>query len=76
MSKLTKRFWLECSLAVVSGAALIVTLIWPRWIEMIFGVEPDVGNGSAEWGVTIGLAVFTTLLVTLARREWSRSYAK
>ena len=76
VSTLTKRFWLECSLAVVSGAALIVTFIWPRWIETIFGVEPDAGNGSAEWGVTVGLAVFTALFLMLARREWNRSYAK
>jgi hypothetical protein len=76
VSKLTKRFWLEFSLALVSGTALIVTLIWPRWIEMVFGIEPDAGDGSTEWGITIGLSVATMLLLMLARRDWNRSYAK
>jgi hypothetical protein len=50
-------------------------LVWPDWIELVFGVDPDSGSGLLEW--LIVLVAFTVLLgaSTLARREWRRSLA-
>lgn len=35
-------------LAVVSASVAILTAITPHWLETLFGLDPDGGNGSAE----------------------------
>jgi hypothetical protein len=47
--KLPTRFWIESALGVLSAACLALTLVWPQWIEAIFGLHPDAGDGSSEW---------------------------
>jgi hypothetical protein len=32
----------------VSGGLFVLTLFWADWIEAIFGIDPDGGNGSVE----------------------------
>ncbi|MEO8220522.1 MAG: hypothetical protein ABI563_07025 [Specibacter sp.] len=71
--KVRKIFWWEAVGALASAALLILTLVNREWIEVIFGVEPDGGNGAMEWVIVIVLAVLTVLSVTLAGREWRRS---
>lgn len=67
------RFWVECALALISGNLAVLTLLWPNWIELIFGVEPDGGDGSLEW-VLVGLCVGATVAFSaLARTEWRRA---
>lgn len=56
----SRRFAVETVLALLSGAAGLATLFWPRWLE-VAGLEPDHGEGSVEWMLT---AAF--LLVALA----------
>ena len=63
------RYRVECVLAVVSGAALLLTLVLPNWLEHVTGVEPDGGSGGTEWGIAAGLAVGTALVLMLARRH-------
>jgi hypothetical protein len=46
---LRRRFWLEIMLGSITGCLAVVTLFWHDWIEAVFGVDPDSGNGSAEW---------------------------
>jgi len=48
---------IETGLAAAAGLLAIVTLIWPTWIETLFGVEPDGGSGEAEWLVVVVLAL-------------------
>jgi hypothetical protein len=72
MKHLRTRFWIECALANLSGALVVLTLLWKDWIELAFGVDPDAGSGLLEWtivGLTLGL---TLIFVTLARIEWRR----
>ncbi|MCU1573103.1 MAG: transporter permease [Micrococcaceae bacterium] len=71
--KLRTLFWWEAGGAAASAALLILTLVNREWIEVIFGVDPDEGNGALEWTVVIVLAVLTLLSVTLVSREWRRS---
>jgi hypothetical protein len=66
-------FWVELGLSALSALSLALTLIWPQWIEMLFGVDPDGGDGSDEMGFTLGLAIATVTLLALARREWRRA---
>ena len=70
---LRARFWIEVVMASVTGFVAILTLVWRDWIETVFGVDPDHGNGSLEWIVVVALAVVTVALVVGARVEWRRS---
>jgi hypothetical protein len=49
------RFWLEAGSAGVAGVLAVVTLLWRDWIELVFGVDPDGGNGSVEWFIVAAL---------------------
>lgn len=66
------RFYLEALLAVLTTGLFILTLISRNWIEVVFGIEPDEGNGSLEWVIVAGLFVVSVALITLARRDWAR----
>ena len=63
------RARIEIALAVVLGAATILTAVWPDWIEGLFGVDPDGGNGTVEWLIVAVLAVATFAVAALARRD-------
>ena len=62
---------------VILGAASIllfaVTLIWKDWIEIVFKVDPDEGNGSFEYLILGVLVVVTVASWWLARTEWRRA---
>jgi hypothetical protein len=70
--KLGVRFWSESILASVSASLAVLTLVWPDWIEGVFGVDPDHHNGSLEWAVVAGCCIATVVCMALARREWQR----
>ena len=56
---------------VAAGTACVVlalvTLVWREWIEAIFRVDPDNGNGSLEWLVVGVLVVLAVALCARAR---------
>lgn len=64
------RFWVEAVCGTMTGVLAVVTLFWSDWIEAVFGVDPDHGNGSFEWLVVAFLAVITVSLIVAARVEW------
>jgi hypothetical protein len=70
--KLRYRFWVESILATITGMLTVTTLFWHDWIEAIFGIDPDNGNGSAEWLVVVVLMSVTLVLAFSARLEWRR----
>jgi DMSO/TMAO reductase YedYZ heme-binding membrane subunit len=72
-SGLRYRFWLESILGSIAGVVAVVTLFWRDWIEAVFGVDPDKGNGSAEWLVVLILLILTVALAVGARLEWRRA---
>jgi hypothetical protein len=67
-----RRFWLEAGLGVAAVALLLLTAAIPDWIEVIFGVEPDEGNGSFERVLVAALAACAISFSMAARREWRR----
>jgi hypothetical protein len=67
------RWRIEAALGAISAVLLALTLAIPNWIERIFGFEPDGGDGSAEWGLAISLAIATLLLFADAHRLRSRA---
>ena len=70
---LTPVFWIELALSVASAACLALTALWPQWIELLFGADPDGGDGSDEWAIALALLIATVTLLALTRREWRRA---
>jgi len=52
------RIRLVTTLSLASAILAVATALSPQWIEAVFGVDPDNGNGFIEWGVVFVLAVF------------------
>ena len=63
MPRLSVRLYVEALMAVLSACALALTLVWPRWIEDAFGLEPDGGDSSTEWGLAL-------VLLGITVRDW------
>jgi hypothetical protein len=53
--RVSSLFWLKVGLATMSGVLFIVTLVWRDWIELVFHVDPDGGNGLLEWVIVAAL---------------------
>lgn len=69
---LKARFYLEALLATLVTGLFVLTLVSRDWIELLFKVEPDEGNGSLEWIIVFVLAVAAIALIAVARRDWRR----
>jgi hypothetical protein len=69
---MTLRRWVSGVLAAVSVVVLVLTLSWPGWIEEIFGVSPDSGDGSAETLLVVGPAAVAVVSSVDAARLWWR----
>ena len=54
----------ELTLAGLSGVLFVNTLVWPDWIEAVFRVDPDGGNGALEFLVA---ATFLAVALALGR---------
>ena len=70
-----RRFFVEAGLAGAFALLFLVTLVWPDWIELVFEVEPDGGDGSFEWEFVVMFAVIAVAAAALARMEWRRARA-
>jgi hypothetical protein len=67
------RFWIEISATVTFGALAILTLIVQDWIEVVFGIDPDAHNGTAEWLIVVLLGAGVIVSALLAGNEWRRT---
>ena len=67
------RFWVEAVLGAASAVMFSITLVWQDWIEIIFHVDPDRGNGSLEWAIVLALAAVAICAGLLARAEYRRT---
>jgi hypothetical protein len=67
------RFWFEAGMATISSILLVITLLWEDWIEIVFGISPDGGDGSLERWLVGTLLVVTIMLFVMARNEWRRA---
>ena len=70
--KLSRRYRIEVTCAALGTALFILTLAFPEWIEAVFGVDPDGGNGLLEIGVAIAFLLVGLISSLLARRERMR----
>ncbi len=67
------RFWLEMGMGTITCILFVITLMWRDWIEIVFGVDPDSGNGWLEWLIVGVLSAVMITLFVLARYEWRRA---
>lgn len=60
---------IEAFFAGLFAVGALVTAVVPQWIEA-FGLEPDGGSGSAEWGIVVVLGVIAVAMGLVARRHF------
>jgi hypothetical protein len=70
--RLRRRLRIEAVLAGVSAILFILTLVFPEWIEVITGLEPDAGSGALELVVAGAFLVGAMVSAVLARRDQRR----
>ena len=63
-------FLIELMFACLSALLCVLTIVSPEWIEELFGVDPDRGSGSFEWGLVLFSTFLTVLFALLAGRRW------
>jgi hypothetical protein len=63
---------LEAASFGVSCLLVCVTLVWPRWIELLFQIDPDHNSGGLEWLIVLAMSAWSFGSLMLARREWRR----
>ena len=61
------EFRAEVAAGTACMVLALITLVWREWIEAIFGVDPDHGNGSLEWAVVGVLLIVAAALGARAR---------
>jgi hypothetical protein len=74
--KTSTRFWIEAGSAALTAILFVVTLVSREWIEAIFNVDPDGGDGSLEWIIVGALSALSLTLSLLARAEWRRTRSR
>ena len=72
-STLRRRFWAESVAAGLFTFLFLITLVWHDWLEIVFDVDPDHGNGAVEWLIVGMSAVLALGCSLLARSEWRRT---
>jgi hypothetical protein len=65
----TRSLTVKVALAVTSAFLALLTLVVPDWIEAVFHVDPDGGNGSLEWLFVAVFVVATAVFTLMARVE-------
>jgi len=71
--KLPRRFWLEASLAGLGMVLLVLTMFTREWIELLTGLDPDGGNGAAEFAIVLALLAIAAVSAYFARRDYTRA---
>ena len=66
-------FYAEAIIGVLASALFVYTLFARDWIEAVFNVDPDQGQGWVEWMIVGALLIAALTAGYLARREWRRT---
>ena len=66
---------IEAVLSAAFAALALLTAFWPTWIEIVFGADPDSGDGSTEWLVVAVFGVAAVATLILARRDYRTAKA-
>lgn len=63
------RIHAQLAASATAATAAILTAALPAWIESVFHLDPDGGNGSIEWLLVAGLSLAAISTATLALRH-------
>ena len=66
---MTRSLTVKVALAVTSAFLALLTLVVPDWIEEVFHVDPDGGNGSLEWLIVAVFVIAAVVFGRMARAE-------
>ena len=69
------RFYGEVVLGTAAALLFVVTLVWNDWIEMVFRVDPDAGDGGLEKAICLALLALAVGSAWFARTEWRRVHS-
>lgn len=69
-ARIRRRLRLEIIGAICTALLALLTKFVPDWIEVIFRVDPDHGNGSLETLLVIIFGLVTLVLLYRARMSW------
>jgi hypothetical protein len=75
MGQVHRRLRIEIALGVLSAVLFLLTLVTREWIELVFRVDPDHGDGSFEWLIFAATATVALGAALLARADWRRLHA-
>jgi tetrahydromethanopterin S-methyltransferase subunit E len=67
-----RRFRIEAGLSGLTFGLTVLTIFWHDWIEIVFGTDPDHGNGAVEWLIVAALALVAIILGARARIDLRR----
>jgi hypothetical protein len=70
--RLPVRIWVELTLGLISAVSLTLAIVLPNWMELLFRLAPDAGDGSAERGFALLWATISVLMFGLAGRTWRK----
>lgn len=70
---LRRRFLIEVIFASFTGVLALITPIFPDWIEVISGWDPDQHDGSVERLIVIALFLVAGSVFALAAFDWRRA---
>ena len=70
-----RRLWIEAGACAFSAVVLVATVVWPDWIELVLGFDPDASSGALERGIAGATAAATAAFLLLARRHWRARHA-
>jgi len=62
MRSSSTRATVESAFGSAAGLLALVTAVWPDWIEVLTGIDPDRHNGSIEW---VAVAALLAVAVSL-----------
>jgi len=73
VASIPRRAWIEIVLTITSAALALLTAVSSAWIEAVFGIDPDAGNGAVEWAIVAMLTGAAVAFAVSARSEWRRA---
>ncbi|MGH3098797.1 MAG: hypothetical protein ACRDMV_22640 [Streptosporangiales bacterium] len=72
---MTTRSGVEAALAALFAGLFVFTIAVPDWIEVVFHIDPDGGNGAIEVMLCAGLGLAALALATASAIERWRGRA-
>lgn len=67
------RFLTGAAVPAAISFMAVLTAIRHNWIELLFGIDPDAGNGALEWTFVLVPALIAVASAVVAYRKWNQA---